>query len=71
MKFNLTLDCGNSAFKDDNNPEEDIYACMDEVARILREVAMHVTGGSVARVLYDSNGNVCGRFILDENPDGL
>lgn len=71
MKFNLTLDCDNAAFKDDNDPEQDLYACMDEVGRILREVAMHVTGGSVARVLYDSNGNVCGRFILDENPDGL
>ena len=66
MKFTLTINCSNSAFKDDKNPADDLYACLDELARLLRIAAMNVESGSVARQLHDANGNVCGRFDLNE-----
>ena len=67
MKFTLTINCDNAAFKDDNDPADNLYACLDELARLLRNAAMNVESGSVARQLHDANGNVCGRFDLDEN----
>lgn len=67
MKFTLTINCDNAAFKDNKNPDDDLYARLDELARLLRIAAMNVESGSVSRQLHDANGNACGRFDLEEN----
>lgn len=67
MKFTLTINCDNAAFKDDKDPADDLYACLDELARLLRVAAMNVESGSVSRQLHDANGNACGRFDLNED----
>lgn len=70
MKFTLTLDCDSAAFHADDNIN-DPYVAIEEIARILREAATYVEDGSVARQLYDLNGNLCGRLDLKEDPEGL
>lgn len=61
MTFKLEINCDNAAFMEDDH---DGYAPAPEIARILREAAMHVQNGSTERKIYDANGNACGQFTL-------
>ena len=70
MKFTLSLDCDNAAFHAED-PVNDPYITLKKIARILRECAMHVENGSVARQIYDLNGNACGHLSLHEDPNQL
>jgi hypothetical protein len=55
--FRLTI----AAFGDDDRQQ-----LLEEVTRILRDVAVRTTDGDDSGSLYDSNGNRVGRFDLME-----
>jgi hypothetical protein len=58
MKFVLSIDCENAAF---------VEYELDEVARLLREVADRLESGDSAkyyRNILDVNGNVVGRYKM-------
>ena len=67
--FELTIDTGNAAF--DPEPGR-------EIARILRELAdrTEIDPGYLMACGYghvsvrDVNGNTCGRFFYDDEPEG-
>lgn len=60
MIFALHIHTDNAAFEDDANAE---------IARILREAARHVEGGTMQRRLHDMNGNTVGRYRLKDGDD--
>lgn len=63
MKFQLTIDCDNAAFQDENND----ISYSAEVARILRSLADSVEHNATIdfeKTLRDINGNVVGKAIV-------
>lgn len=58
MAFTLKIDTANDAFQD---------GCLAaEVASMLREAVRRIDLGEEHGLLADVNGNVCGRFNLNE-----
>jgi hypothetical protein len=58
-QFSLTIDCDNAAFTEDYPG--------DEIARILRELAEKIEGGTLQNIrLNDINGNFVGIADLSE-----
>lgn len=67
MKFKLTIECDNDAFRDpaveDERVEFHTRAIVDEVARILNSAANSVRWSmSTDRKLFDANGNKVGEY---------
>jgi len=61
MKFEVNIECNNSAFEDEN--------INSEVARILNHLASMIQDGYTSSYLTDINGNSCG-FASFKN-DGI
>ena len=63
--FHLTIRCNNAAFCDDDaGPGDQDGARNAEIARILRDLAMHVDNGATGGAIYDANGNRVGEYDL-------
>lgn len=63
--FKLSIDCGNSAFCENDYPTQESAA--PEIARILRAVADRIESGDTFdtfRNMHDINGNIVGTFAL-------
>lgn len=66
MRFQLTIDCDNAAFADDETGEVDAYSASRELARILRAAADEVAGGRLLDARVD-DPSMTGRWVRDEN----
>lgn len=79
MRFELTIDCDNAAFADDETGEVDDYSAAREIGEILSLAQNRVASGDLTvaygvgpgkwRNLHDSNGNTVGRMILRDTEE--
>lgn len=79
MRFELTIDCDNAAFADDETGEIDDYSASSELSLLLHHAARQVGAGDLTasygvgpgkwRNLRDSNGNTVGKMILRDTEE--
>lgn len=79
MRFELTIDCDNAAFADDETGEIDDYSAAREIANILSHARNRILDGDLTiaygvrpghvRNLHDGNGNLVGQFVLRDTEE--
>lgn len=79
MRFELTIDCDNAAFADDETGEIDACTASRELSRIVGMASRHIGHGELTesygvgpgkwRNLHDENGNLVGRMVLRGDED--
>lgn len=57
MELKLKIDLGNDAFVEDRE---------GEIARIMRDIMHRMASGVVQGVIFDSNGNNCGEWEIEQ-----